>query len=116
MVPVGIEYGKHVRVDRGRAALAAEKSEGEADHLVLIESPYENIACRFQGDGQSERQGVIVGHAPNFPFDRLQLIEIVDAVEIADRNRLCSAGHHGWPFVRFELSCASVAISARVLR
>src|SRR5271157_4943902 len=120
-MPICIEHRQHVGVKRRLPVLAAEESEGEADHLVLIfililiEGPDENIARRLEGNGQREGQGVLVRHPPDFFLDCFQLAEVVDALEVANRNLLRGATghhHHCWPFARFEIWSLGMAISA----
>src|SRR5580658_375553 len=103
-VPVPFEHRQHVRMNRRLSVLAAEKSEGETDQPVLIlttifsriKGPDQNIARRLEGDGKRQGQGIVVRHSPDFFLYRLQLAEVVDALEIADANLLrANAGHHG---------------------
>ena len=56
-MPIGIEDGEHVRVNRCLSMFAREKSEGEPNELVfifiiLVESSDENIAGGLAGYGQ----------------------------------------------------------------
>src|SRR5208283_1768479 len=104
---IRIEHRQQVRVNRRLSVRAAEKSEGEPDQLVLvvivIKGPYENIARRLAGNGQRQGQGVFVRHPPDFFLHRLQLAEVVDALEVANSNLWrATAGFHGWPCARFE--------------
>jgi len=83
---------------------AAEEAEREADHLFFrIESAHEDTARSVECDGESQGEGVIVGHSPDFFFDRFQLIEFFDRTEIADDN--CWRSHCGF------LTGADVALS-----
>ncbi len=113
-MPISIEHRQHVRVDRRLPVLAAEKSEGEADEFLLVESPDENVARSLAGNRQRQGQSVIVRHPPDFFLHRFQLAEVVDALEVADYNLLRSAArHHGWPFARFEFGSQGMAIFAQ---
>src|SRR6266446_8185411 len=116
-MPIRIEDGKHVRVNRCLPVFAAEKSEGEPDQLIfiflLVEGSDENIADSFAGNGQREGQGVLVRHAPDLFLHCFQLAEIVDTLEVANRNLLGAASHQGRPLSCFHVWSPGIAISAQ---
>src|SRR6266536_1550102 len=85
-------------MDRRLPMFPSQKPERKPDQLVLIECPHKNVAGSLVGNGQRERDAVLVGHSPHFLLHGLQLAKIVDVSKIADDNvssRGSGRHHHG---------------------
>ena len=68
------------------AVFHAEQAKREPDQLAAIKGADPYIARRTAGDSHGQRQKIALVQSPDFLLDRLHFAEVLEGIEVADRD------------------------------
>src|SRR5436305_12108063 len=87
MLPVLVQYSKHVRMNVELAMFVSKNSQCKPHHAAAHECAHANITCCLQGNRKSDGQSVLFAEAPDFFFYRLHLKHVVQSCDVSNHNR-----------------------------